>query len=101
MGNETAVARTHEKLARMANQIADYFKSYPDDEAIAGVHEHIRSFWSPVMRRDLAAGVADDPSRFHPLVLAALKAGDGGPTPARKETAGPDQVGEIAASDAG
>ena len=35
-------ADIHAKLARMANQIADYFRSYPEDEAVAGVHEHIR-----------------------------------------------------------
>ena len=92
---------THAKLARMANQIADYFKSYPQDEAVAGVHEHIRAFWSPVMRRDLDACVAADPAVVHPLVLAALRHADGGPSPARKETAGPDQVGAIDASDAG
>ncbi len=91
----------HAKLARMANQIADYFKSYPEDEAVAGVHEHIRAFWSPAMRRDLDACVAADPAAVHPLVLAALRRADGGPTPAKKETAGPEQVGAIDAIDAG
>ena len=94
-------ADIHAKLARMANQIADYFRSYPEDEAVAGVHEHIRAFWSPMMRRDLKACVDTDPASVHPLVLAALRRADGGPTPAGKETAGPDQVGAIDASDAG
>ena len=31
------------KLDHMANQIAAFFRSYPDEEAVAGIHEHIRS----------------------------------------------------------
>ena len=85
----------------MANQIADYFRIYPADEAIAGIHEHIRAFWSPTMLRDLQICVDATPDKVDPLVLAALQSGDDGPTPARKETAGPLQVGEIDASDAG
>ncbi len=46
---------TGAKLDLMANQIAAFFRSYPDEEAVAGIHDHIRSFWSPAMRRDLLA----------------------------------------------
>jgi formate dehydrogenase subunit delta len=38
-----------DKLGMMANQIALFFKSYPHDEAVAGVATHIRAFWTPKM----------------------------------------------------
>ena len=42
-------------LVKMANQIADYFRAYPEDEAVEGVAEHIRQFWDPRMRDGLRA----------------------------------------------
>jgi len=58
------------KLVRMANQIADYFRAYPDDVAREGVRNHLKSFWTPRMLRELQ-GQADAPS-MHPLVHAVL-----------------------------
>ncbi len=37
-------------LVRMANQIAGFFDSYPREKAVAGIADHIRSFWDPRMR---------------------------------------------------
>jgi formate dehydrogenase subunit delta len=90
-----------EKLGRMANQIAGFFRSYPEEEAIAGVHDHIVSFWSPSMRRDILARADRDPVGLDPLVVAALHAISTGKSPASREAAGPGEVGEIGASDAG
>lgn len=42
-------------LVRMANQIAAFFEPYPEDEAIAGVTEHLQKFWDPSMRTALIA----------------------------------------------
>jgi formate dehydrogenase subunit delta len=39
-------------MVRMANQMADFFKSYGESEAVAGVADHISRFWDPRMRRD-------------------------------------------------
>lgn len=39
----------------MALRIADYYASYPDADAIAGVGSHFARFWTPAMRADLAA----------------------------------------------
>ena len=36
---------------RMANQIGDFFASYPEKEALDGIAEHINKFWEPRMRR--------------------------------------------------
>ncbi len=89
------------KLDHMANQIAAFFRSYPEDEAVAGIHEHIGSFWTPGMRRDLLARAGSGSARLDPLVVSALQAVSVRSSPVRKEAAGPAEVGEIGASDAG
>jgi formate dehydrogenase subunit delta len=44
-----------DKLVRMANQIGDYFKVMPDAEAIAGVADHLRAYWTPKMVGEIIA----------------------------------------------
>jgi formate dehydrogenase subunit delta len=61
-----------EKLARMAGQIADFFKSYPADQAVPAIAEHINHFWSRRMRGDFLAAFSADAQELHPLVRAAL-----------------------------
>ncbi len=39
-------------MVRMANQMADFFKSYGETEAVEGIADHINKFWEPRMRRD-------------------------------------------------
>lgn len=48
----------NEKLARMAGQIADFFRAYPDEQAARSIAEHINQFWTPRMRADFLAGPA-------------------------------------------
>lgn len=60
-----------EKLVRMANQIATFFKSQPENERVAGVATHINKFWEPRMRRQFFALVDADVEGFDPLVIAA------------------------------
>lgn len=36
---------TGEKLVYMANQIGSFFQSYPHDQAVIGIKEHIHKFW--------------------------------------------------------
>ncbi|WP_410481716.1 formate dehydrogenase subunit delta [Pseudomonas plecoglossicida] len=44
-----------DSLVKMANQIAHYFDSEPDRAlAVQGVRNHLQSFWTPAMRRQLA-----------------------------------------------
>lgn len=90
-----------DKLVLMANQIAAFFAAYPADQARAGVHDHIASFWTPGMRRRLTALVAARSPALSPLVLGALGSAPQGTSPADKEAAGPAAVGAIGASDAG
>lgn len=60
------------KLARMGNQIADFFRSYPEEQAIAGIREHIRQFWTPKMRHEAQAACERGEGGFDPLVVKAL-----------------------------
>ncbi len=89
-----------DKLVRMANQIADFFRPYPEEKAIAGVQEHIRSFWTPRMRKELSAHAAAGGKGLHPRVLEAIRRTSAGESPIEKVTAGPEEVGQLA-SDAG
>ena len=90
-----------EKLVRMANQIADFFAPYSEQEAIAGVQQHLKAFWTPRMRSDLIAFADAGGKGLKPSVTAAL-AGirPGAPSPISKVTAGPEKLGQ-ATSDAG
>ncbi|WLD99335.1 formate dehydrogenase subunit delta [Agrobacterium leguminum] len=64
---------TDEKLVRMANQIATFFLSQPEDIRIEGVATHINKFWEPRMRRRFFEMVDAGAGDFLPLVLAASK----------------------------
>ncbi len=70
-------------LARMINQIADFFAAYPEAEAAAMVADHITKFWAPTMRRDLAGLMTDDDDALKPLARKAaglvVAAADGKP----------------------
>ncbi len=60
-------------MVHMANQIALFFRSYPHDEAVAGVTDHIKKFWERRMRDQLKNYVATGGSGLHELVLEAVK----------------------------
>ncbi|NSY46043.1 formate dehydrogenase subunit delta [Agrobacterium tumefaciens] len=62
---------TDEKLVRMANQIATFFLSQPEDIRVEGVATHINKFWEPRMRKRFFEMVDAGAGEFLPLVLAA------------------------------
>jgi len=43
----------------MANQVASFFASYPEAEAIESTAGHLKSFWDPRMRREIEAHLAE------------------------------------------
>lgn len=74
MSHEAGTAmNTDQKLVYMANQIATFFKSMPEDEALAGVAKHINDFWDPRMRRRLRELLDAGGDGFSPLVLSAAR----------------------------
>ena len=68
MSNSTAT------LVRMANQIGDFFKSYPAEEAVPQIATHIQKFWDPRMRKAIFAYVDQGGDGLQPNVLKALQA---------------------------
>ncbi|KQP51870.1 peptidase [Methylobacterium sp. Leaf399] len=91
---------TDQKLVRMANQIAGFFRSYPDEEAVAGIHKHIVAFWTPKMRHALHAYGPKPESGLDPLALQAITSEPEGESPIRAATHDPQLQG-AGASDAG
>ena len=89
-----------EKLTMMGNQIAQFFGSYPHDEAVAGIASHIEAFWTPRMIATLKDGMAEA-GNVDPLVMEALSPEVAARDPAEKADAGPGKVGELGAVDAG
>jgi formate dehydrogenase subunit delta len=62
-----------ENMVHMANQIAIFFASYPRDEAVAGVTDHLQKFWEPRMRKQIIEYVAEGGGGLHELALEAVK----------------------------
>nr|WP_315484043.1 formate dehydrogenase subunit delta [uncultured Undibacterium sp.] len=65
---------TINKLIKMANQIGTFFESFPDrEEALDGIANHLKKFWTPAMRANLvdtvAMGTADGLSQ---IVIQAI-----------------------------
>jgi formate dehydrogenase subunit delta len=62
-----------EHMVHNANQIALFFASYPHDEALAGVTDHLQKFWERRMLQQLYEYVAQGGGGLHELVLEAVK----------------------------
>ena len=56
-----------------ANQIALFFAGYPQEEAVAGVANHIEKYWERRMRDQIQQYVAAGGIGLHALVLEALE----------------------------
>jgi len=66
------MAEKIDKLVRMANQIADFFRPYDEAEAVSGIQEHIRAFWTRGMREELLAFAARGGEGLQPRVRLAI-----------------------------
>ena len=62
------------KLVYMANQIATFFRTQPEAAAAQAVADHIKSFWSPVMRREIYAHLRAGGEGLDPLARRGLEA---------------------------
>ena len=63
----------NDRLIMMANQIADFFQSYPEAEAVEGIASHIRKFWDPRMRQGIFAHLKSGGAGLKPIALQALR----------------------------
>lgn len=90
-----------DKLTMMANQIARFFKSYPHDQAVAGVAAHIEAFWTPKMRGVLRNARHDVPG-LDPIAIEAFSPEVEARDPTVNARAAPgSRVGELGGDDAG
>jgi formate dehydrogenase subunit delta len=64
---------TGEKLVYMANQIGDFYKSYPHDQAVKGISDHIKKFWDPRMLRQIYKVVREPDNGLKPYSLEAIQ----------------------------
>ena len=91
---------TPEKLARMANEIAGFFRAYPEEQACAGIRDHLVAFWTPKMRSGFLDFARAGGSGLDPLVAEALRSWPDAESPVARATAPAEAVGQ-GASDAG
>ena len=63
-----------EKLARMANQIADFYATMPGDAAGNGTASHLRRYWTPKMIRELIAFSDEGHARLNATAARAVEA---------------------------
>ena len=61
-----------EQMVHLANQIALFFASYPKEEAVAGIADHLRKFWEPRMRQQIVQYVASGGGGLHDLAKEAV-----------------------------
>jgi formate dehydrogenase subunit delta len=63
-----------DKLVRMANQIATFFAHEGPERGAESVADHLKKFWDPRMRTELAAAVAEGRAAgLDPIALAAVR----------------------------
>jgi formate dehydrogenase subunit delta len=60
-------------MVHNANQIALYFASFPREEAIKGVLDHLHKFWERRMKDQLLDYIGRGGTGLHELVLEAVK----------------------------
>ncbi len=60
-----------DKIARMANQIAQFMETKPREEGLSGLAAHINDFWEPRMRSQLFALLDKGGAGLRPLVIEA------------------------------
>lgn len=65
-------SKTHSKLVYMANQIGKFFQSQGNDDAVAGIADHIKSYWDPRMRAEIFTHLDQGGEGLAPLVKKAL-----------------------------
>jgi formate dehydrogenase subunit delta len=72
------MSSTHH-LAQMANDIGNFFRAQPREEAISAIGNHIRSFWTPSMRAKLSAQLDSGDAGLDELPREALRRIKGAP----------------------
>jgi formate dehydrogenase subunit delta len=63
-----------DRLIQMANDIGNFFRAQPKrEDAIAGIANHIRNFWTQRMREKLLASIAHGDAALDELPREAMR----------------------------
>lgn len=60
-------------LTQMANDIGDFFRAQPHEDAVAGIANHLKSFWTPKMRAQLTSQMNQGEGELDELPREALR----------------------------
>ncbi|HEX3487353.1 MAG TPA: formate dehydrogenase subunit delta [Micropepsaceae bacterium] len=60
-------------LVKMANDISNFFRLRPEEQAVAGTANHIKRFWDPRMRTKMAEHLAHGGAGLNPIALKAVQ----------------------------
>jgi formate dehydrogenase subunit delta len=63
---------SRDKLVHMANQIATFFETQPGHDQAYRVAQHLRDYWDPRMRAQIAAIAEAPESGLSPLASEAV-----------------------------
>jgi predicted nucleic acid-binding Zn ribbon protein len=69
---ETPLMETVKHVTREINLIARNLACLGEDAASQATAEHVRRFWAPLLRTELASAVAAHPERFSTIAHAAI-----------------------------
>ena len=61
-----------DKLVHMANQIATFFASQPGEDRADRMAQHLRDYWDPRMRAQIADLAEDGESGLSPLARESV-----------------------------
>jgi formate dehydrogenase subunit delta len=61
-----------DKLVYMANQIGKFFAGKGEDQAVAGIANHLRKYWDPRMRSTIVDHLDRGGQGLEPLVRQAV-----------------------------
>lgn len=63
-----------QQLIKMANQVGDFFESYPDEEQVQqDIAQHLNRFWTKDMRQQISRYVNEKQGAgLHQKVIAAI-----------------------------
>jgi len=64
---------TAQHLVQMANDIGNFFRAQPREDAIAGIENHIKSFWTARMREKLFAELRQGKGGLDELPREAIR----------------------------
>jgi formate dehydrogenase subunit delta len=64
---------TAQHLVQMANDIGNFFRAQPREDAIVGIENHIKSFWTRRMREKLFAELRQGSGALDELPREAIR----------------------------